>query len=108
MAISPDDPDEPPFIAQASRNRIVATRRHLARWLPKSAGERTTGAYPPRRVKEHDGLRAFEPKVKGLVIVAVGDPGVACEQGALPFPPLVVRWLHPARLPVVEVQVDHR
>ena len=41
------------------------------------------------------------------MVVPVGDPGFACKQRALLFPPLVVRRFHPARLPVMEVEMNH-
>ena len=75
----PDATDYPPLIAQPSSHRIFATLGHLAPWLPKPACERTTRAYPPRRVQKYNGLGAFERKVECLVIVAVGDPGFARE-----------------------------
>src|SRR6476620_413186 len=108
MAIAQDDTDQPPLIEQPSSHRIGATFGHLADRLSEPTHERPTSACPPRRVKQHDGLRSFEAKVETPLSVAVGDPGIACEQAALLVPPLVVGRLDPSRLPVVEVKMDHR
>jgi hypothetical protein len=106
--MTPDDADKSPFIAQSSSYGVLATFGHRSDWVPKSAHECTTCAGPPRRVENHDRIRAFEPKLERLVVVPVGDPRVACEQAALLVPPLVIRRLGPARLPVVVVEMDHR
>jgi hypothetical protein len=107
--IAPVDPDHSPLIAQPSDHRIVATvGHHTANWPSNSAHERPTSASPPRRIEDDNRVRPLQAKIERFVIVAVGDPGVAREQGALLHPPLVVRRLHPSWLPIVEVEMDQR
>ena len=89
-------------------DRVLAALGHLANGLAKPPHKRATRAQPPGTIEKDDGFRAFEPEGKRLVVVAVDDPILASEQRALPFSPLVVRRSHPARLPVVDVQVNHR
>src|SRR5215469_4894892 len=109
MAMPPDSPAQPPFIAQPSYHRVVATFGHRGASRPSnSAHERPAGAHPPRRVEYDNCVRSLKTKIERFVIVAVGDPGVAREQAALLHPPLVIRRLHPSWLPIVEVEMDHR
>jgi len=99
--------DESPLVAQSSARRILATLWHLALRPAKTACECPGRADPPWHVEKDDGLRAFEGKVERLVVVAVGDPGFACEETVLLLAPLALRRLHPARLPVVDVEMNH-
>src|SRR4029077_6208264 len=108
MAVAPNPPYAAPLVAQASVDRVLAALGHLADGLAEPPYKCATSAQPPRSVKKDDGSRASEPEGKRLVVVAVDDPSLASEQRALPFSPLVVRRPHPARLPVVDVEVNHR
>jgi hypothetical protein len=101
-------PNAAPLVAQASVDRVLATLGHLANGLAKPPHKRATSAQPPSSIEKDDGFRAFEPEGKRLVVVAIDDPSLASEQRALPVSPLVVRRSHPARLPVVDVEVNHR
>src|SRR5688500_15300098 len=104
----PDAPNQPPFVTQPSPCRRVAAVGPLTLRRTQPSYERARCADPPWRVEEHDRIRALEPQVERLVIVAVGNPLLAREQLGLHITPLLVRWLHPARLPEVHVQMDHR
>ena len=105
VAASPDAPDQPPFVAQPSPGRIIAAvgRLETARHA-KPAHERAPCADPPRRVEEHEGVRALEPKIE--CDVAVNDPLLASEQGALLLAELVLGRPNPAGIPAVEVEMD--
>jgi hypothetical protein len=107
--IPPVGPDRSPLVGQPLDHRVVATVGHHGASGPSnSAHERPTGAHPPRRIEDDNGVRSLQAKIERLVIVAVSDPGIACEQVALLLPPLVIRRPHPSRLPIVEVEMDHR
>src|SRR5262245_6941591 len=105
----PDAPNQPPFVTQPSPRRSLAAGGQLvALRTTKPTPEPARCAAPPWRLEEHDRIRALEPQVERLVIVAVGNPLLAREQLGLHITPLLVRRLHPARLPEVHVQMDHR
>src|SRR4051794_27661116 len=107
-AVAPNPPNGAPPVAQSSVERVLATLGHLTNRLAKPSHKRPTRAQPPRSLEKDDGFRAFEPEGERLVVVAVDYPGRATEQRALPFSPLVLRRSNPARLPVVDVEVNHR
>src|SRR5215216_3787610 len=104
----PDAPNQPPFVTQPSPRRSVAAVGQLTLRTTQPTHECAYCADPPLRVEEHNRVRAREPQVKRLVIVAVGNPRLAREQRGLHITPLLVRRLDPARLPEVHVQMDRR
>lgn len=107
--VSPDDADQPPFIAQPSDHGVIATFGHLGiNWRSKSAQERPTGTNPPRRSEDDNCVRSLQAKVERFMIVAVGDPGVGGEEGALLHPPLIIGRLRPSGLPIVEIEMYDR
>jgi hypothetical protein len=105
---SPDAPGQGPFIVQPSQSRLVAAVRQLeaSRTLANPADECSLCADPPWRIKDHDRVCPLKPKVECALVVAVGDPLVAGEEVALLLAPLILRWLHPARFPEVDVEMD--
>jgi hypothetical protein len=107
-AVSPDAPDQRPFFAQPSQSRLVAVVGQLEpnRTPANPADERSPCTDPPWRIEEHGRVCALEPKVECGVVVAVEDPLVAGEQASLLLAPLVPGWLHPARFPEVDVEMD--
>ena len=90
MAVAPNDRNQPPLVPQPPCCRIVATFGHFADRLSQPAQERSACADPPRRFKKNDCLGSFEPKVECLEVVAVCNPGGACEQAALLLAPLAL------------------
>ncbi len=108
MAVAPNPPNAAPLVPQASGDRVLATLGHLANGLAEPPRHRAARAQPPRSIEKDDGVRALEPEGQRLVVVAIDDPRLASEQDALPVSPLVVRRSHPARPPVVGVEVNHR
>src|SRR5918998_6806076 len=92
----PDAPNQPPFVTQPSPRRSVAAVGQLTLRTTQPTYERARCADPPWRVEVHNRIRAFEPQVERLVIVAVGNPLLTREQRGLHITPLLVRRLHPA------------
>ena len=107
-AVAQDDPHQSPLIAQTSPRGVFATFGHLADRLRQPSPERTGRARPPWCLKKDHGVGTFEPKFECFEIVAVRDPGVTGKHATLRLSPLVLRRPDPARLPLVEVEVDHR
>src|ERR1700721_1217628 len=105
---SPNAPGQRPLFAQAPQSRLVTAARQLEanRTLANAADERSPCADRPRRIEEHDRVRALKPKVKCGVVVAIDNPPVPGEQVSLRLAPFDLRRLHPARLPEVNVEVD--
>ena len=104
---SPDTPDQAPFIAQPPPGGLIAAGRQLeASRTSYTAREGTPCADPPRRVKEHNRVRALESLDECDVVVAVDDPLLPREQFALLLSPLVVRRRNPPRFPEVDVEMD--
>ena len=62
-ADSPDAPDQAPFVAQSSPGGLVAALGQLeaSRTFANPAHERAPCADPPRRIEEHNRVRALEP-----------------------------------------------
>ena len=78
VADSPDAPDQPPLVAQPQPRVVVAAVGRLE-----------------------------ASRISSFVVVAVGDPLVPSEQVTLPLAQLVLVHPHPARLPGMEIEMDH-
>src|SRR4051795_7324850 len=107
-SVAQDDSHQSPLIAQTSPCRIFATFGHLADRLRQPSPKRPVRARPPRGLKKHHGIRACEPKLERVEVVAVCDPDVTGKDATLRLSPLLLRRPDPARLPLVQVEVDHR
>src|ERR1019366_2890085 len=94
-----------PLIAQPQPRRIVAPFGQLVRHS-EAAQERASCAKPPGHVEKHNGVRAFEPEIECLVVVAVGDPRVGGEHATLLLAPLGLRRCNPAGLPEGEGEMN--
>jgi hypothetical protein len=107
-AVSPNSPDQRPFIAQPAQSRLVAAVGQLkaSRTLADPAHECSPCTDPPWSIEVHHRVCALEPKLKCGVVVAVENPLVAGDQVALRLAPLVLRRLHLARFPEVDVKMD--
>ncbi len=104
---TPNATDHPPLVAQPSSHRIHATFGHLAIQFSQPASERPTRADRPRRVQNDNGVRSKELNVERLVVVSVHNPSVARKKATLLRAPFFFRRPHPARLPVMKVEMNY-
>lgn len=106
VPVPPVAPSYSPFVSEPLRERLVTTVWQLiiAR-SPKSAFERAPRTNPPRRSEDQERVCALEKEVV-VDVVAVNNPPLASEQGALFFEKLVHPHPDPPRIPTMKIEGD--
>jgi hypothetical protein len=105
--VPPVTPSYSPFVPEPLRERFVTTVRQLniAR-SPKSASERPPRADPPRRSEDQECVCALKQEVV-VDVIAVNNPPLASQQGALFLEELVLRNPDPSRIPTMKIKADY-